>query len=324
MRPSHRSPRGFTLIELLVVIAIIAILIGLLLPAVQKVREAAARMQCSNNLKQIGLAVHNFEGTNNFFPPGLNIPIGTASGMLFPTNPLVTSGKVGQPPLPGQFGSWLAIILPYIEQDNVRKNINLFQDQYANCNGPTSIGAQVIKLYICPSDPMPQQVSTFVKSGVTYYFGMNSYLGNAGTRSWYVGNMTTDGVFYLNSRTTIGGITDGTSNTFMAGERYHKDPAYTAIATLGGWSWANYLAGQDCLGSTAVPVNFQLAPGTPVGAPAFNEDNRVAAFGSGHTNGANFAFCDGSVRFLTLGSAGDLPTYQALSTRAGGEVVSAP
>jgi prepilin-type N-terminal cleavage/methylation domain-containing protein/prepilin-type processing-associated H-X9-DG protein len=319
---ARRARRAaFTLIELLVVIAIIAILIGLLLPAVQKVREAAARMSCSNNLKQMGLAVHNFEGNNQFFPPGINLPIAKVSGGVFPTNFLVTSGIVGQPPFPNQFGSWLMYILPYVEQDNLQKAMNFNVREYGNCNGQSSAGAQIVKIYLCPSDPITQPVSTYTTGGVTYYFGMNSYLGNGGTRSWYVSSMTNDGVLYMNSKTTFGSITDGTSSTFLAGERYHKDPAYTGIATLGGWAWANYDAGQDYLGSTCVPLNYTLAPGTQTGYPNYPEDDRVAAFGSGHTNGANFVFCDGSVRFLTTTSAGNLPTYQALSTRAGGEVI---
>jgi prepilin-type N-terminal cleavage/methylation domain-containing protein/prepilin-type processing-associated H-X9-DG protein len=336
MRLVRQNPRGFTLIELLVVIAIIAILIGLLLPAVQKVREAAARMSCSNNLKQVGLAVMNFEGSYGYFPPGVNVPIGTASGMLFPTNILETRTNlptVSQPPFPNQFGSWLEYILPYIEQDNLQKQLNLTQNQYANCNGPTSVGAQIVKIYVCPSDYLPNPVTTFVTGGVTYYFGMNSYLGNGGTYSYYYGDNTysVDGVFYMNSKTTIGGITDGTSNTFMAGERYHNDPVFNSanlgvgkgIDSLGGWAWANFAAVQDCTGSTRVALNYRV----PVGSSPTNfavTDPRVAAFGSGHTNGANFVYCDGSVRFMSNGDGSNLVNYQALSTRAGGEVAILP
>jgi prepilin-type N-terminal cleavage/methylation domain-containing protein/prepilin-type processing-associated H-X9-DG protein len=316
--------KGFTLIELLVVIAIIAILIGLLVPAVQKVREAAARIQCQNNLKQLGLAAFNFESVNARFPAGINLPIAKQSGAVFPTNALVTSGAIAQPPDGAQFISWPEALLPYIEQDNLQKQLNLTQREFANCNGPTSTGAQVIKILICPSDPIGNPVSTFVSGGTTFYFGMNSYGANAGTRSWFVSSMSTDGVFYINSRVTIAGISDGTSNTLMFGERYHKDPSYTNIATLGGWAWANFNAGQDYLLSSAVPVNFTLPPGTAVGAPNFPEDDRVCAFGSGHSGGANFTMCDGSVRFLTLVGNSDLPLLQALSTRAGGEPVSVP
>ena len=128
--------------------------------------------------------------------------------------------------------------------------------------GPTR-SAQVVKIFICPSDPLPNMVSTYTTGGVTYYFGMNSYLGNGGTRSWFPDfNYSVDGIFHLNSRTTISGIADGTSNTFLAGERYHKDPAYTNIETLGGWAWSNYQAVQDCIGSTRVPVNYLCPVGS--------------------------------------------------------------
>jgi prepilin-type N-terminal cleavage/methylation domain-containing protein/prepilin-type processing-associated H-X9-DG protein len=320
--------RGFTLIELLVVIAIIAILIGLLLPAVQKVRQAAARMQCSNNLKQIALASHNHHDTYQRFPPGINLPISNQSGAIFPNNALVTSGQVGPPPVPNQFFSWCEAILPFVEQDNLQKNLDLTQREFANCNGPNSVGAQNVKIYVCPSDIFPSNPTTFVSGGVTYYFGMNSYGASNGTRSWFTSNgvYKTDGVFYYNSATRITDIIDGSSNTLLFGERYHLDPNWTTgssnINVIGGWAWANFSAPQDYLLSTPVPINYTVPAGQ--GGNFNATDPRVCAYGSGHTGGANFALADGSVRFLTLTSNADLPVLQALSTRAGGEVVSLP
>ncbi len=312
--------QGFTLIELLVVIAIISILIGLLVPAVQKVRDSAARAQCQNNLKQLGIATHAFHDTYKRLPSGVNLPISKQSGAVFPTNALVTSGKIQPPPVPNQFISWAEAILPFIEQANIQRNLNLFQREFANCNGPGSTGAQVIQILICPSDNLDQTVTTYTTGGVTYYFGMNSYGANGGTRSWYISSMTTDGVFYINSRIKLMGIRDGTSNTLLFGERFHWDPAYAGITTLGGWAWANFSAPQDYILSTPVPINFTLPQGTQTGAPNFPEDDRVCAFGSGHDGGANFCMADGSVQFLT--SAMPLTTLQALSTRSGGEPVN--
>jgi len=315
MSPNRTKRSGFTLIELLVVIAIIAILIGLLLPAVQKVREAAARLKCANNLKQIGLACHNYHDAVDKFPPGICVPIGTGNGEVFPSS-CPGGSAAGCPPqaIPGKWGSWLTWIQPYIEQGALYSKLDLSWREYGYCNGPTSWGATYIPGYTCPSDSIPKQAITFTSGGVTYYFGVNSYFANAGTKAWPIGQATFNGVMFYNSKVNILGISDGTSNTLLAGERYSLDTGFAGLPDFRGWAWTNYNSGQDNLGDTKWPINSpQSLTGT---------DDRKTTFGSAHTGGANFVLCDGSVRFLRYTNSGDLVTLQRMSMRNDGLVVS--
>src|SRR5262249_10453690 len=160
---------GFTQVELLVVIAIIAVLIGLLLPAVQKVRAAAARIQCENNLKQIALACHNYEGVYKRFPIGVRIPI-----------------YVGDRPTGGT-NLWVDL-LPYFEQDNLHRNWDDYDNRNNVAGGRNATTAQVIKLLLCPSDALPEPVfhltAEVSSSWGLGFYGMTSYGGNAGRRSF--------------------------------------------------------------------------------------------------------------------------------------------
>ena len=311
MSRSSTTLRAFTLVELLVVIAIIATLIGLLLPAVQSAREAARRSSCQNGLKQLGLAVLGFTEARKRLPPGVNLPISSASGAVFPSSSLVTSGKIGQPPFKDQFGSWFHYILPFMEQVALYQRFDLKQRDYANCGSPSAPGAQSIPNLLCPSDHVPQKVITY-SSGGTYYFGVQSYFGNGGSRSWGVASASYDGVLHINSSGKLSSVTDGTSKTILAGERNSRDPLFQnssgaeELVNRRGWAWANYNAAQDVLNGGAVPINYKLSSVANPGSPT--ADDRLNAFGSGHSGGCSMVFLDGSVRFLTLESTSDQPT----------------
>jgi prepilin-type N-terminal cleavage/methylation domain-containing protein len=313
MSNKRQNRYGFTLIELLVVIAIIAVLVGLLLPAVQKVREAAARIKCVNNLKQIGLALHNYHDTEGRFPSGIMLPIGTGSGDGSPG----TNARLQKPPIPNSFGSWMTMILPFIEQAPLyqliyTKSQNLTEREYSYCTSPTDLGATVISVYMCPSDYIQPQVITYGE----YYFAVNSYFGNAGTIAWPLATASLNGVLFYNSRVKLTDITDGTSNCLLAGERYSKDPD-VPDADLGswrGWAWSNYNSGGDSLGDTSYPINSL--------ASVIGEDPRKTNFGSGHIAGANFALCDGSVQFFTTAFTKSIVNWQRLSVPNDGHVVT--
>ena len=345
---SHRrsARSAFTLIELLVVIAIIAILIGLLLPAVQKVRDAAARAQCQNNLKQLALAAMNYEGANQKFPPAANVPNKTKGQPSLPGSMGGGQGtKFDAAPEPTRFYSLFEALFPYIEQAPLYSALDLTKNQYANVSTTqNSPGATPVKTLICPSDVGLTSNPMLGYGG--YYWGMSSYGGNAGTRSTYWTDVTMDGMFYVNSKTTIGAVTDGMSNTFFFMERNHNDPNYQAAAggasaqplnTYGGWAWTNGYAGEDMTLSCPYKWDYTTTPPTgsywdgnltskiinwqiPAGGTGYSfTDDRLCVPGSGHTGGANFAMADGSVRFFT--DSTPAATLNLLAVKNDGQVI---
>jgi prepilin-type N-terminal cleavage/methylation domain-containing protein/prepilin-type processing-associated H-X9-DG protein len=288
--------RGFTLIELLVVIAIIAILIGLLVPAVQKVREAAARTQCANNLKQIGLACHAFHDAYHVLPPGY-----TATAAYPSTSP---------------GWGWAAYLLPYLEQQNLYRQINFTLPVESQ-----SVIQSTISVYLCPSDTPPS--SPFTVSDATFktlcLAAPSSYAATCGSDASEVDDPTGNGIFYRNSRTRFTDITDGTSNTTMIGDRAWAD-------SNGIWAGAP----QGAITRPGATNPWPSATGPPQALVLVHNnwiniktdaDGGLDDFSSRHVGGVNLVFADGSVRFIASITA-DGPVhlaFWAMGTRAAGD-----
>jgi prepilin-type N-terminal cleavage/methylation domain-containing protein len=283
----QRRLKGFTLIELLVVIAIIAILIGLLVPAVQKVREAANRAQCANNLKQIGLAVHNFNQNFRSVPPAEGVP----SGVINPYTGRAT------PSPDGKFGTTFFYLLPYIEQTPV----------YNQANGDSmNVGAVVIPIFLCPSDPSVVNANTYGGCGVMQSLTINR---DGFASSNYAANVM---VFEPRGpRSVEAAMPDGTSNTVMFAERFRNcspDGAHGGGCTLPAWAWNTIQNGGDCWTSPTFAAQqdgiYQMNCGgaeSNYGGVAFQAGPSAQACNwyvtqGGHTGNMQVALGDGSVR----------------------------
>jgi prepilin-type N-terminal cleavage/methylation domain-containing protein/prepilin-type processing-associated H-X9-DG protein len=301
-RASTARP-AFTLIELLVVIAIIAMLIGLLLPAVQKVREAAARMKCKNNLKQIGLALHNYHDRMNGFPPGYQTQVAADNSDL------------------GPGWGWAAFLLDDIEQGNLKQRIR-FDLQITD---PANAAARVagVSIFVCPSEVLTGPYSVVDGGGNpicavarSNYVAMNGVLGVSSDA------FDNNGAFLRNRSLRIADITDGLSSTLFIGERCSNmsSTTWTGAVTGAVVPAQRYPDPADQLANAEAASALILAHGSrdhlPNNPLVFDAD----ATASYHIGGVNFLFGDGSVNTITNSIGGTV--YEALLTRAGGEAVS--
>lgn len=288
---------GTTILELLVVVAIASLLAGMLLAAVQKARAAGARLSCQSRIRQLALAVHQYDSTRESLPAGCDYPF----------------GRDGSAPLRQVGLSWQTSILPFVEQDAL-----WMQAWEANQTNPVgdnaahdAVRAAIVQVFLCPAD---SRSTGRTHKGATW--GLTGYVGVAGT-----GVRNNDGMFHTAYRVRLADITDGTSQTLMIGER-PPGPR----GQFGGWysAWgqspcavSSVLGTADgadvgTSGDTCPPNSGPLRPGR------LESRCDVSHFWSLHPGGAAFAFADGSVRFLAYSRSSVLP---ALATRAGGEVV---
>lgn len=312
-RQSIGSKRGFTLIELLVVIAIIAVLIALLLPAVQQAREAARRSQCKNNLKQLGLALHNYHDNFNRFP-----------STIFST--AAWSGE--------EKGTYLVQILPYVDQAPLYNKINFRAPNIDGQTDPTTgtlFRSMIIPVYVCPTDTSPNPWGDRAKtnyaasmgnqampsaSGCTPYQGNDFGTGPAGHGNTPDPNQISGPFSRVNYGAKIAELTDGTSNIIMMGEIRPNCGDHT----VNGWYHFNapWVA-------TTGPINFPIScygePAVPsaTACNATNAWNTTQAFKSKHVGGCHFVLGDGAVRFISENI--NYLTYQALGDRRDGRVV---
>ena len=276
MTLSVHSRRGFTLIELLVVIAIIAILVALLLPAVQQAREAARRSSCKNNLKQIGLALHNYHDTHNVLPPMIVV---SRFDPQFLADPATTDHVEGW--------GWQAFLLPFVEQGSLYDAAGIGRGRLLHDELNAS-ATQVISTYRCPSDPGPLRGrQRFLTTGAGSNYGViNSHRSGA----WSGGTNAT-GCFWADSSTAFRHITDGLSNTMAVGEC--TDSLRGTQMYLKAWAGSKHGNGGNAIDDVALSGRW------PMNDITGTVDQRAEALSSQHKGGAQILLFDGSVRFLS-------------------------